>query len=100
MGNVNFHPHLCAAELEMQPPDEAKFAQIVSAHLSTDSKYKSQLIELIKEFVKRRDLETGDIATDQLLNAVYLALKDINPLHDREELLNVLWKSLSSFEGI
>jgi MoxR-like ATPase len=88
-------------QLEMQPPDEAKLARIVTAHLNTDSKYKLQVIELIKEFVKKRDLDKEDIATDQLLNAVYLALKDIDPLHrDREELLNVLWKSLSSLEGL
>jgi MoxR-like ATPase len=86
-------------QLEMQPPDEAKLARIVTAHLSTDSKNKLQVTELITEFIKRR--KQKDIATDQLLNAVYLALKDIDPLHrDREELLNALWKSLSSLEGL
>jgi len=85
----------------MQLPYEDKLARIVTAHLSPDSKYKSQLTELIKEFLKRRDLDNTEIATDQLLNAVYLALKDIDPLRrDREELLNVLWKSPSSLEGI
>ncbi len=88
-------------QLEMQLPDKDKLARIVTAHLSPDSKYESQLTDLIREFVKMRDLETGDIATDQLLNAVYFALKDIDPLHrDRKELLNVLWKSLSSLDGI
>jgi MoxR-like ATPase len=84
-------------QLEMQPPDKDKLARIVAAHLGTDSKYHSQLTELIEKFIKRRD-DNGNLATDQLLNAVYLALKDIDPQHDKNELLEVLWKSLSSFE--
>ncbi|MEK8021256.1 MAG: MoxR family ATPase, partial [Candidatus Parabeggiatoa sp.] len=88
-------------QLEMQWPDKDKLDRIITSHLNPDAQYQSQLTKLIEEFVKRRDLETADIATDQLLNAVYFALKDIDPLHrDREELLNVLWKSLSSLEGI
>jgi MoxR-like ATPase len=88
-------------QLEMQLPDKDKLARIVTAHLSPDSTRKAQLDKLIKEFINRRDLEKGDIATDQLLNVVYLALKDIDPLHrDRDELLNVLWKSLSNLESL
>lgn len=88
-------------QLEMQLPDKDKLDRIVTAHLNPDSKYKSQLTELIREFVKKRNSETGDIATDQLLNAVYLALKDIDPLQrDREELLNMLWKSLSRLGSV
>jgi MoxR-like ATPase len=86
-------------QLEMQLPDEEKLARIVAAHLSPDSKYQGEIKTLIDEFMKKRD--NTEIATDQLLNAVYLALKDIDPLHrDKEELLNVLWKSLSNLESI
>ena len=83
-------------QLEMQLPDKDKLAEIINAHLSHDGQYQTQINELIEEFIKRRDLDNNEIATDQLLNAVYLALKDIEPsLHEKEELLNVLWKSLT-----
>ena len=85
-------------QLEMSLPDEDKLARIVTSHLSHEPKYKSQVEELIAEFIKRR--EQKDIATDQLLNAIYLALKDIEPLRDKDDLLNALWKSLSSLEGL
>ena len=85
----------------MQLPYEDKLALIVTANLSPDSKYKSQLTELIKEFLKRRDLDNTEIATDQLLNAVYMVLKDVDPRRrDLDELgkklLDTLWKSLSN----
>lgn len=84
-------------QLEMQLPDKDKLTEIISAHLSHDAQYQEQINELIAAFIKRRDLENSEIATDQLLNAVYLALKDIDPsLHEREELLNILWKSLTN----
>jgi hypothetical protein len=82
----------------MSLPDADKLARIVTSHLSHEPKYQSQVEELIAEFIKRR--EQKDIATDQLLNAVYLALKDIEPLRDKDDLLNALWKSLSSLEGL
>jgi MoxR-like ATPase len=69
-------------QLEMQLPDKDKLAEIVSAHLSHDAQYQEQINELIAAFIKRRDLDNNEIATDQLLNAVYLALKDLeSPPH-------------------
>jgi molybdopterin converting factor small subunit len=79
-------------------PNEHKLAKIVTSHLSHEPQYQAQIEELIAEFIKRREQE--DLATDQLLNAIYLALKDIEPLRDKDELLNALWKSLSSLEGL
>ena len=85
-------------QLEMLLPNEHKLAKIVTSHLSHEPQYQAQIEELIAEFIKRREQE--DLATDQLLNAIYLALKDIEPLRDKDELLNALWKSLSSLEGL
>ena len=50
--------------LEVSPPDAAKLTRIVESHLRTSAP------ELLVEFLKRREL--GHLATDQLLNAVYL----------------------------
>jgi len=88
-------------QLDMQLPSADKLARIVNTHFA-EFLQKNQLPkiqagdDIIKKFLVRRDEEKGDLATDQLLNAVYLVLKDIDPLHrDREELLKVLWKSLA-----
>jgi len=85
-------------QLEMNLPDADKLARIVKSHLSYAPKFESQVEELIAEFIKRR--EQQDITTDQLLNAIYLVLKDIDPLRDKDDLLNALWKSLSSLESL
>ena len=50
--------------LEVSPPDAAKLTRIVESHLGTRAP------ELLVDFLKRREL--GHLATDQLLNAVYL----------------------------
>ena len=52
-------------------------------------------------FADRRDGKTDgkrqDLAADQLLNAVYLVLENIDPTHklDKETLVEALWKPLS-----
>jgi hypothetical protein len=55
---------------------------------------------LVEAFVeKRKHPGKGDLATDQLLNAVYLVMRDRTPdLKTREALINRLWKYLSSSE--
>jgi len=56
--------------------------------------------KLIGDFLKKRsDRSRGDLATDQLLNAVYLVMRDRDSdLKNREDLINRLWKHLSSSE--
>jgi MoxR-like ATPase len=55
--------------LELSPPDRSRITAIVEAHLGTEAT-SGQGAELIEEFLVRR--ERGQLATDQLLNAVYL----------------------------
>ncbi|MEV5448323.1 MoxR family ATPase, partial [Streptomyces sp. NPDC052644] len=54
--------------LELRPPDKDRLADIVRAHLGPD--LDSRAGQLIQTFLARR--EHGELATDQLLNAVYL----------------------------
>ena len=98
--------------LTMEEPDETRLGQIVNAHLqqqreqdTEDNQQTSVLSDadiqkLIGDFVKKRsDRSRGDLATDQLLNAVYLVMRDRDPdLKSREDLINRLWKHLSSSE--
>jgi MoxR-like ATPase len=54
--------------LDLKPPEHERLSRIVEAHLDGDKLDRSRL--LIEEFLRRRGPE--DLATDQLLNAVYL----------------------------
>ena len=56
--------------LSMKPPNEARLARIIQAHLGEEALQLSQ--EIIQMFLERRN--TGELATDQLLNAIYLAI--------------------------
>lgn len=54
--------------LEIKPPDAGRLADIVQAHLGEEAA--NQSTELIQTFLRRQ--QTGDLATDQLLNAIFL----------------------------
>ncbi|BAZ22804.1 ATPase central domain-containing protein [Kalymmatonema gypsitolerans NIES-4073] len=98
--------------LTMEEPDENRLGQIVNAHLQQQVEQDTQkgkeisvpsqadIQKLIKDFMaKRSDRSRGDLATDQLLNAVYLVMSERDPdLKSREDLINRLWKHLSSSE--
>jgi MoxR-like ATPase len=98
--------------LTMQEPGRERLGQIVNAHLQQqeqqDAQEQQQTImpseadiqKLVDDFIKKRsDRSRGDLATDQLLNAVYLVMRDRDAdLASREDLINRLWKHLSSGE--
>ena len=71
--------------LDLTPPDETVLANIVAAQLGDEALADSQ--PLIEQFLQRR--ESGDLATDQLLNAVYLATSGVRPPADARDLLTV-----------
>jgi MoxR-like ATPase len=81
--------------LNMKDPDKEALTDIVRSHLGDE--VIAQAEPLIAEFLKKR--ENGDLAPDQLLNAVYLLTRDPSTaLGDREKLTDVLLKYLSSAE--
>ncbi|QKW38929.1 MoxR family ATPase [Actinomadura sp. NAK00032] len=61
--------------LGIEPPDRDRLAEIIEAHLGTEVRDASD--GLIEEFLARR--ADGALATDQLLNAVYLATSGSRP---------------------
>lgn len=84
-------------QLEMRPPDRDKLIRIVRTHLPMNDDQARKLSGLIDDFLDRRDNQKADLAADQLLGAVFLALKDINPEHtypDKEALVETLWRPL------
>ena len=85
-------------QLEMQLPLRDKLARIVAAHLKLEPERDETICRLIDNFLIRRDDRKAELAADQLLNAVYLALNGIDPEQkheDREALAESLWKSLA-----
>jgi hypothetical protein len=76
----------------MQFPNEEKLTNIVKAHLGTEVFPEAE--QLIADFIKRS--KNGDLATDQLLNAIYLTTRDNVELDDKEKLFDVLWRYLTS----
>ncbi|MEM9276230.1 MAG: MoxR family ATPase [Cyanobacteria bacterium P01_F01_bin.143] len=80
-------------------PDTKALKEIVKAHLGSDilTKNETKIEKLITKFIELRD--GGDIATDQLLNAVYIVTRDLNPDEaDEKELTDLLMKYLTSAE--
>ncbi len=98
--------------LTMAEPDGTRLKQIANAHLQQQIKQDleekkesnipsdADLQKLVDNFVKKRsDRSRGDLATDQLLNAMYLVMRDRDSnLTNREDLINRLWKHLNSSE--
>lgn len=94
-------------QLEMALPDANKLERIVERHLALEAGYarrKAEIKDLINLFIDRRDGKTDgkkqDLSADQLLNATYLVLRDIDPTRklDKEQLVDALWKPMSRAE--
>lgn len=87
----------------MELPTEERLLEIVSKHLelTEDSEKLATIKEIVKSFVEKRDglgisRQKSELATDQLLNALYLRLNDkVNVDINKSEILNkVIWRSL------
>lgn len=58
--------------LDIDPPSPGDLAKIVENHLGADSKFRAAISECIAAFVRQRDDQV--LATDQLLNAIFLTI--------------------------
>jgi hypothetical protein len=73
--------------------------EIVKAHLGSDiiTKDEEKINQLIAKFRTLR--EGGDIATDQLLNAIYIVTREFKPeAAEENDLIDILLKYLTSAE--
>jgi MoxR-like ATPase len=77
--------------LDIRPPGEAELTKIVSALLGPEAAAENSA--LVHDFTELR--ERGDLATDQLLNAVYLVTSGLRPPDSaRERLMSALLRQL------
>lgn len=65
-------------QLEMPQPDQEQITQIVQSHLNLEPDILAELENLIKNFVQRRD-RGENLATDQLLNVIFMLTGKKNP---------------------
>jgi MoxR-like ATPase len=76
--------------LHIEVPKPDRLLDIVQAHLGTDGAEQSR--DLIETFISRR--EHGDLATDQLLNAIYLMFNHAWP-EGRDKLVDKVFQYIS-----
>jgi MoxR-like ATPase len=82
--------------LNMHPPGVEKLAAIVAGHLGESALAESG--QLIEQFMESRDY--GDLATDQLLNAIYLLTAGSRPLGaSRDRMITSLFRPLDNPAG-
>jgi MoxR-like ATPase len=83
--------------LDISQPTPDKLRSIVHAHFGdTDQETQEERERLVTQFVEKRD--RGDLATDQLLNAIYLTTNDVNldvKWDDKDGLIDVVLKHLN-----
>jgi MoxR-like ATPase len=88
--------------LTMAEPERPELVRIVQAHLKEEN-LTAEADQLIDLFLARRDegRDRGDLATDQLLNAIYLVTQgQVSGEMSLEKLADLLMKPLSSAEDM
>ena len=93
--------------LDIPEPNAEKLARIVRAHFDgiegkTDENSRKIREDLIHKFLERR--KEGELATDQLLNAIYLTTRNIDiesgATDDKESLIKAVFRYLDRREAI
>jgi MoxR-like ATPase len=62
--------------LNMRDPDRKQLERIITAHLKDCNLSEQQISDLINTFLQRRDTDREQLATDQLLNALFMIVRE------------------------
>lgn len=99
-GEREFPPAFLRRCLRLEIPNPKKDAleKIVQQHLKNESQeFQKEIEKLITEFLNLQTIEERNLATDQLLNAIYLMTQSRKPTDlERQILINRLFQSLGS----
>jgi MoxR-like ATPase len=79
--------------LTMELPNKKDLVKIIAAHLGEETAKKSEIDELIRHFIDKRDEVT--LATDQLLNAIFMVTN--GRISNKNALINRLLQDLGNF---
>ncbi|MDL4813617.1 AAA family ATPase [Actinomadura opuntiae] len=87
-GDRDFPPDFVrrCVRLEIAKPDRARLSSIVAAHLGADAAAGAE--DVVQRFLERG--EHGDVAVDQLLNAIYLTSHGVRETQQRARLVDLL----------
>lgn len=80
--------------LDIKPHPPEMLSQIVNEKLEPPPGRKSDVDDLVRHFIELRDGQNRELATDQLLNAVYMTLNGADPMK-RDRLRDAIFRSLS-----
>ena len=105
-GERSFPPAFLRRCLRLRMPDPSQnqkaLERIVTAHLNRGKdatvwpRIEDEASQLVRNFVAKGEAETADIATDQLLNAIYVLTREVKPdAEERKVLQDLLLKGLS-----
>ncbi|MFE1075264.1 AAA family ATPase [Streptomyces sp. NPDC058783] len=81
--------------LDLRQPEAEQLRSIVGMHLGTEAAARAEA--LIEEFLRLRDSEAHDLATDQLLNAVHLRVS--GAVTDFEKVRETVFRSLGDTDA-
>jgi MoxR-like ATPase len=85
--------------LQVSPPKGQQLKNIIQERMKPADKFSRDINILIEEFENLRDKQNKELATDQLLNAVFMVIKQIEPLQHqglKAALLQSLTETLPS----
>jgi MoxR-like ATPase len=86
--------------LVIQSPKVPQLTEIVKARLGLNPTAEKRVAGLIQLFEDRRDKgEQQELATDQLLNALHLIIRQVKPI-DRDELLQALQENKGVLQSV
>lgn len=80
--------------LTMPEPDPDRLKKIVQAHFQAEADILAKAESIINQYLKLQ--KNGQLATDQLLNAIYLITRNNFPDTDRDKLIEKLLQYLSN----
>jgi MoxR-like ATPase len=82
--------------LNMRDPNLEELKKIVGAHLKGCSLTEPEIVKLITDFIDRRDKKGEQLATDQLLNALFMITRDRDGIGSEDTLIERLVSPLDS----
>lgn len=87
--------------LTMREPNQAELERIIQAHLTECDISQAEVSQLITAFLEQRDKKKQQLATDQLLNAIFMVTRERDFVgEEKQTLLDRLLAALdSSLEG-
>ena len=86
-------------QLEMSEPDVKRLTDIVQSHFKSEPEILEKAEEIIQEFINRRD-RGQNLATDQLLNVIFMLKGNQDPSEeDKQVLLKHLLQPLDRVRG-